>query len=67
MNRLRELTHEHGGKSPWHSDTSPRTEQQLDYYYNFKGPQSQPSAKVVILDRENPPQPRSDSGLDGWD
>jgi hypothetical protein len=67
MNRLRELTHEHGGKTPlvWH--TSRRTEQQLDYYYNFKSPQPRPSAKVVILDRENPPQPRSASCLDGWD
>jgi hypothetical protein len=54
-------------KNHWYGDTSQRTEQQLDYHYNFKGSQSRPSAKVVILDRENPPQPRSASGLDGWD
>ena len=55
------------GKDHWYGERSPRTEQQLDYYYNFKSPQSRPSARVVILDRENPPQPRSDSGFDGWD
>jgi hypothetical protein len=56
-------------KDHWLGDTSPWTEQQLDYYYNFNGPRSRP-AKVVILDRENPPQPRSDSSLEmerGWD
>jgi hypothetical protein len=56
-------------KHHWFGDTSPWTEQQLDYYYNFNGPRSRP-AKVVILDRENPPQPRSHSSLEierGWD
>jgi hypothetical protein len=56
-------------KHHWFGDMSPWTEQQLDYYYNFNGPRSRP-AKVVILDRENPPQPRSDSSLEmerGWD
>jgi hypothetical protein len=27
--------------------------------YGFKGLQSRPTTKVVILDQENPPQPRS--------
>jgi hypothetical protein len=56
-------------KHHWFGDTSPRTEQQLDYYYNFNGPRSR-RAKVVILDRENPPQPRSDGRLEmerSWD
>jgi cold shock CspA family protein len=38
------------GKDHWDSERSPWTEQQLDYYYSFKGPQSRPSAKAVILD-----------------
>jgi hypothetical protein len=50
-------------KHHWFGDTSPWTEQQLDYYYNFNAPRSRP-AKVVIFDRENPPPPRSDSSLE---
>jgi hypothetical protein len=52
------------GKDHWYGERSPWTEQQLDYYYSFKGPQSRPSAKAVILDGENPPRPRSDSDLE---
>jgi len=46
-------------KHHWYGDTSPWTEQRLEDNYGFKGPQSRPAAKVVILDEENPPQPRS--------
>jgi hypothetical protein len=42
-------------KHYWYGETSPWTEQQLEDNYNFKELQSRP-AKVVILDRENPPQ-----------
>jgi hypothetical protein len=55
------------GKDHWYGERSPWTEQQLDYYYNFNGPRSRP-AKVVILDRENPPQPHSSLEMErGWD
>ena len=46
-------------KHHWYGDTSPWTEQRLEDNYGFKGLQSRPTAKVVILDQENPPQPRS--------
>jgi hypothetical protein len=46
-------------KHHWYGDTSPWSEQQLEDYYSFKRPQAQATTKVVILDRENPPQPRS--------
>jgi hypothetical protein len=41
-------------KHHWYGDTSPWTEQRLEDNYGFKGPQSRPTAKVVILDQENP-------------
>jgi hypothetical protein len=50
---------EHGGKAPLVRRYSPWTEQRLEDNYGFKGPQSRPAAKVVILDQGNPPQPRS--------
>jgi hypothetical protein len=43
-------------KHYWYGDTSPWTER---FENNFKDLQSRPDAKVVILDRENPPQPRT--------
>jgi hypothetical protein len=46
-------------KHHWYGDTSPRSEQQLEDHYSFKRPQAQATTKVVIMDRENPPQPRS--------
>jgi len=46
-------------KHHWYGDTSPWTEQRLEDSYGFKGLRSRPAAKVVILDQENPPQPRS--------
>ena len=52
-------------KHHWYDDTSPWTEQLEEDYYSLKGPQSRPSAsKVVILDRENPPQWRSGRDLE---
>ena len=41
----------------WYGDTSPWTERRLEH--SFDEMQSRPTAKVVILDRENPPKPRS--------
>jgi hypothetical protein len=46
-------------KHHWYGDTSPWSEPQLEEYYSFKSPQARATTKVVILDRENPPQPRS--------
>jgi hypothetical protein len=46
-------------KHYWYGDASPWTEQWLEDDYNFKELRSRPTAKVVILDGENPPQPRS--------
>jgi len=42
----------------WYSEASPWTEQQLEDNYDFNELQSRP-AKVLILNRENPPQLRS--------
>ena len=41
----------------WYGDTSPWTERRLEH--SFEEPQARPTTKVVILDRENPPQMRS--------
>ena len=41
----------------WYGDRSPWTERRLEL--SFDELQSQPPAKAVIMDRENPPQPRS--------
>lgn len=41
----------------WYGDTSPWTERRLEH--SFDELQSRPTAKVVILDRENPPKQRS--------
>ena len=49
----------------WYGDTSPWTEQRLED--DFKELQSRPTAKVVILDRENPPQPRSSGTVESRD
>jgi hypothetical protein len=46
-------------KHHWYGDTSPWTEQGLEDAYGFKGTRSRPSVEVAILDRENPPEPRS--------
>ena len=54
-------------KHHWYGDTSPWTEQRLEDNYGFKGPQSRPAAKVVILDQENPPQPRSARSVESED
>jgi hypothetical protein len=43
----------------WYDDTPPWTEQRFEDSYGFKGLPSRPTAKVVILDQENPPRPRS--------
>jgi hypothetical protein len=41
----------------WYGDTSPSTDRRREH--GFEKAQSQPTAKVVILDRENPPKGRS--------
>lgn len=41
----------------WYGDASRWSERRLEH--SFAEPQSRPTAKVVILDRENPPKPRS--------
>jgi hypothetical protein len=52
-------------KHYWYGDTSPWTEQRLED--NFKEVQLRLIAKVVILDRENPPQPRSAKTIESED
>jgi hypothetical protein len=52
-------------KHYWYGETSPWTEQQPEDMY-FKDLQSRP-AKVVILDREHPPQPRSAQSVESED
>jgi hypothetical protein len=54
-------------KHHWHGDTSPWSEQRLEDSYSFKGPHSRPTAKTVILDRENPPQWRSAQTVESED
>src|ERR1700704_2076805 len=46
----------------WYGDRSPWTERRLEL--SFDELQSQPPAKAVIMDRENPPQPRSARAVD---
>jgi hypothetical protein len=48
----------------WYGDTSPWTERRLEHSFDE---QSRPTAKVVILDRQHPPQPRSDRTAEGED
>jgi hypothetical protein len=52
-------------KHHWYGDTSPLTEQRFENSYRW--PQSSTVARVVILDRENPPQRRSDRAYKGED
>jgi hypothetical protein len=47
-------------------ETSPSSEQQLEDYFSLKGPQPRQTAKVVILNRENPPQRRSGRAPEWW-
>jgi hypothetical protein len=54
-------------KHHWYDDTSPWTEQRLEDHYSYKRPQARATTKVVILDRENPPQPRSARTVDSED
>ncbi len=54
-------------KHHWHGETSPWSEQRLEDSYGFRAPQSPPAAKVEILDRANPPQPRSARAIDSED
>jgi hypothetical protein len=54
-------------KHRWYGDVSPWSEQQLEDSYSLKGTQSQTNAKVEILDRENPPQPRSARAVESED
>ena len=49
----------------WYGDTSPWAERRLET--SFDDLQSLPTAKVVILDRENPPQPRSAQAVESED
>jgi hypothetical protein len=51
-------------KHHWYGDTSPLTEQRFENSYRW--PQSPTVVKVVILDRENPPQLQSDLGQIDW-
>ena len=49
----------------WYGDRSPWTERRLEL--SFDALQSQPPAKAVIMDRENPPQPRSARAVESED
>ncbi len=53
-------------KHIWDGDVSPWSEQQLEDYFSLNGPQKPPAAKVVILDRENPPERRSGRAPEWW-
>jgi hypothetical protein len=53
-------------KHHWYSERSPWTERRPEDNYNFKELQSQPP-KIVILDRENPPQSRSARTIENQD
>jgi hypothetical protein len=54
-------------KHHWYGDTPPWSEQQLEDDYSFKRPQARAPGKVVILDREDPPQPRSARTIESED
>jgi hypothetical protein len=54
-------------KHHWYGDTSPWTRQRLEYYYGFNWTQARATTNLVILDQENPPQPRSARTVENQD
>ncbi len=51
-------------KHHWFGDTAPWSEQRVEDEYGFEEQRSRPAPKAVILDQENPTQPRSDRAVE---